>query len=201
MLQDIDNMEASCILYVKVGRFNQFEQTKISLLTVTSMGIVMLTVHHDLMVSMWLIQDPGDVLRQTSPDIHSIKQCHFYIYHSWDFTCCSAQCFPVIKQTTSDWHTANRGTLGIPCSYTQQDLTWIDCASWLSLIRFWLLANFIIFRTSLFFSLSSFPPFHNRKPWLQKHVNQVQLDPNRAKRQTLHPMCHLVRHSSKADSS
>jgi len=50
MLQDMDHMEASCIFYVKVGRFDQLEQSKISVLTVTSLGIVMLTVHQDLMV-------------------------------------------------------------------------------------------------------------------------------------------------------
>jgi len=51
MLQDMDHMEASCLLYVKVGRFDQFEQSKISVLTITSLGIIMLTVHYKLMVS------------------------------------------------------------------------------------------------------------------------------------------------------
>jgi uncharacterized protein (DUF169 family) len=51
MLQEKDQMEASGVFYVKVGRFDQFEQSKISVLTVTSLGIVMLTVHYDLIVS------------------------------------------------------------------------------------------------------------------------------------------------------
>jgi len=51
MFQDMDHMEATCVFYVKVGRFDRFEQRKISVLTVTSLGIVMLTVHYDLMVS------------------------------------------------------------------------------------------------------------------------------------------------------
>jgi hypothetical protein len=51
MLQEMDHMEANCVLYVKVGRFGQFEQSKISVLTVTSLGIVMLTVHYNLMIS------------------------------------------------------------------------------------------------------------------------------------------------------
>ena len=51
MLEEMDHMEASCVLYVKVGRIDQFEQTKISVLTVTSLGIVMLTVHYDLIIS------------------------------------------------------------------------------------------------------------------------------------------------------
>jgi len=34
MLHDMDNMEASCVLYVKVGTFNHLEQSRIYLLTV-----------------------------------------------------------------------------------------------------------------------------------------------------------------------
>ena len=52
MLQDMDHVEASCVLYVKVDRFHQLEQSKISVWTITSLGIAMLTVHYDLMVSM-----------------------------------------------------------------------------------------------------------------------------------------------------
>ena len=52
MLQGMDHKEASCVLYVKIGKFDRFEQSKISVLTITSLGIVMLTVHYDLIVSM-----------------------------------------------------------------------------------------------------------------------------------------------------
>jgi hypothetical protein len=52
MLQDMDHPEACCIFYVKVGRFDPFEQSKISILTVTSLEIVKLTIHHHFMVSM-----------------------------------------------------------------------------------------------------------------------------------------------------
>jgi hypothetical protein len=48
----MDHMEASCILYVKVGRFDQYKQTKISVLNITSFGIVLLIVHCDCIVSM-----------------------------------------------------------------------------------------------------------------------------------------------------
>ena len=51
MLQEMDDMQASCVFYVVVGRFDQFEQSKISVLTVTSLGIVMLTVHYNLIIS------------------------------------------------------------------------------------------------------------------------------------------------------
>jgi hypothetical protein len=52
MLQGMDHMETSCVFYVKVGRFEQFEHSKISVLTITSLGIVMPTVQYDLIVSM-----------------------------------------------------------------------------------------------------------------------------------------------------
>ena len=48
----MDNMEASCVFYVKVGTFNQFEQSKICILTVNKMGIVRLTVQHDMIFSL-----------------------------------------------------------------------------------------------------------------------------------------------------
>jgi len=51
MLQDMDNMEASCLIYVKVGMFNHLEQSKICLLTVNTLGIARQTVQHDLIVS------------------------------------------------------------------------------------------------------------------------------------------------------
>jgi len=45
MLQDMEHMEASCVFYVMVGRFHQLEESKISVLTVTLLGTVILTVH------------------------------------------------------------------------------------------------------------------------------------------------------------
>jgi hypothetical protein len=51
MLQVMDNMEASCAIYVKVGTFTHLEQSKISLLTVNISVIVTLTVQHDMIVS------------------------------------------------------------------------------------------------------------------------------------------------------
>jgi len=46
----MDHMEASYVFYVKVGRFDQFEYSKISILTVTAQGIGMLTIHSNWMV-------------------------------------------------------------------------------------------------------------------------------------------------------
>jgi hypothetical protein len=51
MFQVMDNIEASCVCYVKVGMFTHLEQCKISLLTVNKSGIVMLPVQHAMIVS------------------------------------------------------------------------------------------------------------------------------------------------------
>jgi len=55
MLQDMDNMEASCVFYVKVGTFAQLEQSKSCLLTVNKTGRVRLTVQHRWIVSVGLL--------------------------------------------------------------------------------------------------------------------------------------------------
>jgi len=81
MLQDMDHIEASCIFYVEVGTLNRLEQSKISILTVTTLGIAMLTVHHDMMFSVCFMYDPRDFLRQTSADVLSVKECTVLISH------------------------------------------------------------------------------------------------------------------------
>jgi len=79
MLQDTDSMEASCVFHVKIGTFDHHEQSKIWLLTVNEMGIVRLTVQHDLIVRVGFMYYPGDHLRQTSADILSLKEGPIYI--------------------------------------------------------------------------------------------------------------------------
>jgi len=63
MLQDMDHIEASCVLYVEVGTLNRHEQCKICVFTVTTLGIAMLTVHHDMMCIVCIMQDPRDCLK------------------------------------------------------------------------------------------------------------------------------------------
>jgi hypothetical protein len=70
----MDNMEARCVFYVKVGMCNHLEQSKISLLTVKKSGIEMLTVRHDKFVIVIFMSYPGDYLRQTSADVLSLDQ-------------------------------------------------------------------------------------------------------------------------------
>ena len=48
MIQDMHNPEGCCIFYLKVGTCNHLEQSTICLITVNRMGIVRLTVQHDM---------------------------------------------------------------------------------------------------------------------------------------------------------
>jgi hypothetical protein len=73
MLQLIDNIEVSCVFYVKVSTFTHLKQSKIGLLTVNKSGIVTLTVQHDLIVSVSFMFYPGDYLRQSSADVRSLE--------------------------------------------------------------------------------------------------------------------------------
>jgi len=74
----MDNMEASYIFYVKVSTFTQLVQSKTTLLTVNQSGMVRLLVRPDLIVSLSFMYYPGDYLRQTSRDVHSLEQCQMY---------------------------------------------------------------------------------------------------------------------------
>jgi hypothetical protein len=78
MLQDMDNMEASCIFYDKVSTLFHLAQSKTTRLTVNQSGIVSLIVRHDLIVSVSFMYYPGDHLRQTSADVLSLEQCPIY---------------------------------------------------------------------------------------------------------------------------
>jgi hypothetical protein len=60
MLQDMDSMEVSCIVHVKVGTLNHLEHSQIRLWRVIKVGIVRLAVKHDLIVSISFMCDPGD---------------------------------------------------------------------------------------------------------------------------------------------
>ena len=60
--------------------FDQLEQSQLRVLTIISFGMVMLSIHHDLMVSVCFMYDPRDVLRQASPDDLSVKHFPCYIY-------------------------------------------------------------------------------------------------------------------------
>jgi len=116
MLQDMDNIETSCIFYVKVSTFTHPEQSKTSLLTVNKSGIVRLTVQHDLIISSSFMYNPRDSLRQISADVLSLGQWPIWSWQSCYFGCCTLQLIPVNKQTTTDQHSAYLGAVGNPCN-------------------------------------------------------------------------------------
>jgi hypothetical protein len=60
MLQDMNNMEATCVFYVKVIMFTHLEHSKTTLLTVIQSGMVRLTVRHYLIVSVNLLYYSSD---------------------------------------------------------------------------------------------------------------------------------------------
>jgi len=64
MLEDMDNIEASCDMYVKVTTYSHLEQSKTTLLIVNHLGMVRLTVHHDLIVSVSFMCYPRNYLRK-----------------------------------------------------------------------------------------------------------------------------------------
>jgi len=128
------------------------------------------------------------------------------MYQTWDISCRSSRCIAGNKYLTLDRCTTNHETIGNPrsytlCLYTQQDSVSIDGASCLSLIEFWLVVNYIIFRTSHFFSSSSSSPFHYSNPWLQEQFNLLLLEPKWAEPQGFHAMRLTVIHSINADTS
>ena len=79
MLQDMDHMEASCVLYIKVGTLDELERSKFSVLTISKLGIVMITVRDDSIFGVSFMYDLGVHLRQTSPDVLSVKDCPVYM--------------------------------------------------------------------------------------------------------------------------
>jgi len=74
MLQDMDSMEASCIIYVKVGMFTHLEQCHIWILSFNKTGIVRRTIQNDGTLSVRVMYYPGDYSKQTSADILSLEE-------------------------------------------------------------------------------------------------------------------------------
>jgi hypothetical protein len=60
MLQDMDYIEASCVIYVKVSTFTHLEQPKTTLLTVNQSGMVRLTIQHEFIVCVSFMYYPRD---------------------------------------------------------------------------------------------------------------------------------------------
>jgi len=80
MLQDMDNMEASRVFYVKFSTFTHLAHSRTTLVTVNQSGMVRLIVRDDLIVSVSFMYYPRNYMRQSSADILSVEQCPIYRY-------------------------------------------------------------------------------------------------------------------------
>jgi len=70
----MDHMEASCILCVKDGTLEQQRQSKICIWTVTTLGILILTVKCEVLFSVSFIKYHRDIASKTSPDVPWVKE-------------------------------------------------------------------------------------------------------------------------------
>ena len=116
MLQDTDNMEASCIFSLKVSTFTHLEQCKTSLLTVNKTGIVRLTFQPYLIVNINFTCYPRDSFRQTSADVRSLEQFCINSWQSCYFGRRTLQFFTVNIQATTHRPVAHLGAVGNPCN-------------------------------------------------------------------------------------
>jgi len=129
MLQDMDHMEASCVIYVKVGMSNWLEQSTICFLTITTLGIAMRNVHHYMMFGIFFLWDPVNCLRYTTPDVVSVAECAAYISQSRHLRGRSHSFIPVNKHPTSDWPNANSRTVGSVCNVLWYAAGFIMCGT------------------------------------------------------------------------
>jgi len=99
------------------------------------------------------------------------------------------------------------------CSYTRPNSSWVECASSLLLIPFWLEANYKSLKYSHFFLLTYFsgPPtsfchhlphfFHTTDSALHQQLSKVREDWNRADWLAHNPIRHPLRHNFSADTT
>jgi hypothetical protein len=99
-------------------------------LTVNQLGIVRLTIQHQMIVSISFIKYPRDCLRQTSADLFFLEDCPIHNWQSFDFHCRTPRCIPVIKLTTSDQLIANCGTIGNYCNLQSSTAGFILCITY-----------------------------------------------------------------------
>jgi len=115
ILQDMDIMEASCIFCVKDGILEQQRQSKICILTVITFGILILTIKCEFLFTVSFIKYRRDILRETSPDIHSVEKVPVHISLTRYFGYCSFLYIPDNKDTTFDRLPKNHLIILNPC--------------------------------------------------------------------------------------
>ena len=100
-----------------------------------------------------------------------------------------------LLQLAGQWEMSATG------SQMQRDSSWVEHASWLLIIPFWLEANYIFLRTSTSFCNHLPLLFQNRKSWLQKRFSMARVDPKQADQWALDPMWDWQVHSNNVDTS
>jgi hypothetical protein len=112
----MDSMEASCVIYVKVGKLDHFEHNQIWLVTVNTAGIVWLTIQHDMIVRVSFMYYPRQILTETSPDFLFLEGGPVYILSLCNFALRTPQFIPFHKRIPSNRLIVSPGTLGNPCN-------------------------------------------------------------------------------------
>jgi len=181
----MDHIEASWVCYGEVGTLNELEQSKICVLTITTLAIAMLTVPYCVIFSVCFMLEPRDIWKKHQLMSFLVKNV-LYISHKHVI-------LPVVDICWSlQAHAQYRAGLvqivalfktGATCSNIQQNLSCVHCASRLLHIPLWLEANDIFLRTSHPFSLSSSTElptslhchlplhFHTSILWFQNHIS------------------------------
>jgi len=79
MLQEMNHIEASCIVYVNDGTLNRLEHSKFCILMVSTSRLAMVTVHHHITCRACVLLDPRQFLRHALADVLSIKEGTVFI--------------------------------------------------------------------------------------------------------------------------
>lgn len=119
MLEDMDCTGACHVFYVMVGTLDQLDQSKISILTVTLLGIAILTVQHDLIFSMCFMKDLIEGMEHILTDVCSVELCTAYIYEISEFGCHPLLFIPQNEPTISDKLTGTPRMVGNPWNLPQ----------------------------------------------------------------------------------
>jgi len=153
----MDHIEARCVFDFEVGILNRLKESNICVLTIDTLRIAMLTVHHDMIFSVCSISDPKDswekhqqmsfpaknvAILSPKTEISAVVHLEFSLQTKTQHRTGLVQIA---------WRLAIRAT----SSYAQQDSSCVEQASLLLRMPFWLEANYIFLRSSHFISLSS----------------------------------------------
>jgi len=152
-MQDIDQIEESCVVYVEVGKLNPLDHSKIYILIIIELGIAMRTVHHLASISSNIHGISWDKHQQTSYLSKNVlwishnQDILAVVHRDWSLQTITQHCTYLVQ--IAGWLETCATT-----SYMQWDSAYVECATWLLRMPFWLETNHICLRTSNHVSLS-----------------------------------------------